>query len=71
MTDSALKARRGSRWESFWADLKRGYDLFEPRRIPPAVSVCEGRYVFEPGTIGTANSLVEDRCGPKIADKPG
>jgi hypothetical protein len=32
--------------------------------------VCNGRYVFEPGTIDTANGLVEERCAPKIADKP-
>ena len=70
MTDSALSARRGSRWESFWADLKKGYDLFVPGRIPPAVSVCKGRYVFEPGTIETASSLVEERCPPTIAGGP-
>jgi murein L,D-transpeptidase YafK len=71
MTDRALDFRKGYRWHGFWADLKKGYDLFQPSRIPPAVSVCNGRYVFEPGTIETANSLVEERCGPKVADKPG
>ena len=71
MTERALNFRKGYRWHGFWTDLKKGYDLFEPSRIPPAVSVCNGRYVFEPGTIETANSLVEERCAPKIADKPG
>ena len=70
MTDRALDFRKGYRWHGFWADLKKGYDLFQPSRIPPAVSVCNGRYVFEPGTIDTANGLVEERCAPKIADKP-
>lgn len=71
MTERNLNFRRGYRWHGFWADLNKGYDLFEPSRIPPAVSVCNGRYVFEPGTVATANSLIEERCQPKIADKPG
>jgi murein L,D-transpeptidase YafK len=70
MTERALDFRKGYRWHGFWSDLKTGYDLFQPSRIPPAVSVCNGRYVFEPGTLATANNLVEDRCAPKIADKP-
>jgi murein L,D-transpeptidase YafK len=70
MSERALDFRKGYRWHGFWSDLKKGYDLFQPGRIPPAVSVCNGRYVFEPGTIETANNLVEDRCAPKIADKP-
>ena len=70
MTERNLNFRRGYRWEGFWAELKKGYDLFEQSRIPPVVSVCNGRYVFEPGTIETANDIVEDRCAPKVADKP-
>jgi murein L,D-transpeptidase YafK len=70
MTERALNFRNGYRWHGFWSDLKKGYDLFQPSRVPPAVSVCNGRYVFEPGTIETANNIVEDRCAPKIADKP-
>ena len=70
MTERALDFRKGYRWHGFWSDLKTGYDLFQPSRIPPAVGVCDGRYVFEPGTLATANNLVEDRCAPKIADKP-
>jgi murein L,D-transpeptidase YafK len=70
MSERALDFRKGYRWHGFWSDLKKGYDLFQPGRIPPAVSVCNGRYVFEPGTLETANNPVEDRCAPKIADKP-
>jgi murein L,D-transpeptidase YafK len=70
MTERALNFRKGYRWHGFWSDLKKGYDLFRPSRIPPAVSVCNGRYVFEQGTLETANNLIEDRCAPKIADKP-
>jgi murein L,D-transpeptidase YafK len=71
MTESALNFRKGYRWHRFWSDLKKGYDLFKPSRIPPAVSVCNGRYAFEPGTIETANDLIEERCPPRMADKPG
>lgn len=70
MSERALNFRKGYPWHDFWTDLKKGYDLFEPDRIPPAVSVCNGRYVFAPGTIATAYNLVEERCPPKVADKP-
>ena len=56
MTDPNLKLRRGSHWDGFWAELKTGYDLFEQSHIPPVVSVCNGHYVFAPGTIATATA---------------
>jgi murein L,D-transpeptidase YafK len=70
MTDSNVKLRRGSRWEGFWADLKKGYDLFEASHLPPVVSVCKGRYVFEPGSTETVARPVEERCPPEIAGDP-
>ena len=70
MTERNLAARRGQRWGSFWADLKRGYDLFEASHVPPVVSVCNGRYVFEAGTSATIGSAVEDRCPPEVAGNP-
>lgn len=70
MTDSALRLRRGGRWESFWADLKKGYDLFEPSKIPPVVGVCKGRYVFEAGSRDTVSRPVEERCPPEVAETP-
>ncbi len=70
MTDSNLKLRRGSRWEGFWADLKKGYDLFEASHLPPMVSVCNGRYVFEPGSSETVARPVEERCPPELAETP-
>lgn len=69
MTESNLRLRRGHPWESFWAELKKGYDLFEKSRIPPVASVCEARYVFEPGSID-APPPVEERCPPEIAVNP-
>jgi murein L,D-transpeptidase YafK len=67
MTDRNVRLRRGDRWESFWADLKKGYDLFEQSRVPPMVSVCKGRYAFEAGSTETASQPVEARCPPEIA----
>jgi hypothetical protein len=34
---------------AFWQDLKKGYDIFEATFIPPKVTVCRGKYQFEPG----------------------
>jgi murein L,D-transpeptidase YafK len=67
MTDRNLWVRKGAKWEDFWADLKKGYDMFEASRLPPVVSVCNGRYVFEPGTSATISSAVEERCPPEVA----
>lgn len=67
MTDRNLWVRKRAKWEDFWADLKKGYDMFEASRLPPVVSVCNGRYVFEPGTSATISSAVEERCPPEVA----
>lgn len=48
MTGKALAANAGNRWESYWSNLKEGYDLFERTRMPPPASVCGGRYAFAP-----------------------
>ena len=47
MTDQQPEARQRLTG-GFWSELKTGYDLFERSQIPPMVSVCKGRYVFEP-----------------------
>jgi murein L,D-transpeptidase YafK len=68
MTERNMRLRRGDEWSGFWADLKMGYDLFEKTKVPPVVSVCEGRYVFEPGSAATAASAIEERCPPELAE---
>ncbi len=68
MTDKNLRLRSGDKWAPFWANLKAGHDLFDRDGVPPKVSVCEGRYVFEQGSQGTVDSLVVDRCGGAIAE---
>jgi murein L,D-transpeptidase YafK len=70
MTNSNVELRRGSKWEGFWSDLKKGYDLFEKSRIPPVVSVCNGRYVFAAGSPETVSQPVEEHCPPEMAETP-
>jgi len=67
MTERNLRLRSGDQWSGFWADLKQGYDLFEQTKLPPKVSVCEGRYVFEDGSLATLESPVEAHCPSEIA----
>lgn len=48
MTGERMKRAAGSEWEAFWNNLKQGYDAFEKTRIPPDVTVRDGRYHFDP-----------------------
>jgi murein L,D-transpeptidase YafK len=68
MTARNMWLRKGDRWAGFWAELKEGHDHFERSKIPPVVSVCGGRYVFEDGSLDTVSSAVEARCPAEIAD---
>ncbi|WP_457577510.1 L,D-transpeptidase family protein [Desulfomarina sp.] len=45
MTKKNLLIHRG-KWDSFWLNLKEGYDIFEKTHIPPTVMVKGCRYVF-------------------------
>ncbi|MGB6222743.1 MAG: murein L,D-transpeptidase family protein [Haloferula sp.] len=47
MTDDRLAKARNDRWFEFWKNLKEGYDYFEQKRLPPDVTVRNGRYEFE------------------------
>jgi murein L,D-transpeptidase YafK len=42
------------------------HDLFDQTRMPPVVSVCNGRYAFSPGSAAMVGSAVEERCPPEI-----
>jgi murein L,D-transpeptidase YafK len=67
MSERNMRLRSGDQWSGFWANLKKGHDLFETSGVPPKVSVCGGRYVFEPGSLATVASAVEQHCPPEIA----
>ncbi|MCL4766776.1 MAG: murein L,D-transpeptidase [Hyphomicrobiaceae bacterium] len=45
MTDENMARHRNSPHYRFWATLKEGYDYFELTRVPPAVAMCEKRYL--------------------------
>ncbi len=64
-TEENLTNRADRPWAGFWRDLKPGYDLFETTRLPPRISVCQGRYVVSPGSTGTADGAAIDERMPK------
>lgn len=46
MIQEKMRETSGGPWEEFWKNLREGYDLFEKTRVPPEVSVADGRYQF-------------------------
>tara|TARA_Y100001934_G_scaffold139694_1_gene168527 strand:- start:2458 stop:3369 length:912 start_codon:yes stop_codon:yes gene_type:complete len=47
MTSQNMLRHYGSKWNSFWRNLKQGYDFFERSKNPPNVEVKNRSYVFE------------------------
>ena len=47
MTEDRVKAYSLNEWYDFWRNLKDVSDSFERTRMPPRVTVCEGRYWVE------------------------
>jgi murein L,D-transpeptidase YafK len=47
LTAERLESLAEPDWKDFWLNLKEGYDLFEKNRVPPEVSVADGRYQFK------------------------
>jgi murein L,D-transpeptidase YafK len=41
-----MRRHRGSRWFTFWSDMKVAYDLFERHRRTPLIDVRNRRYVI-------------------------
>jgi murein L,D-transpeptidase YafK len=68
MTNERLADRSDATWAAFWRDLKPGYDAFEARRLPPKISVCEGRYEVSPDQAGLAGNSPIDLACPKATD---
>lgn len=63
MTEKNLAWHAKDKNASFWQQLKEGHDLFERNKLPPQVSVCQGRYVFQPGNSADAGTITEN-CAP-------
>jgi len=69
MTEKNMRLRSGDKWAPFWANLKTGHDMFVRDRVPPKVSVCNGEYVFEPGSAATLTYAIEEHCPGAVADR--
>ncbi|MBX9589410.1 MAG: murein L,D-transpeptidase, partial [Hyphomonadaceae bacterium] len=54
MTQENMAAQAQSPWSGFWLSLKDAYDEFNATRLPPAVSVCDNRYVVGAAAAGSA-----------------
>ena len=46
MTEAQIS---NAEWLEFWTDLKQGHDAFEAKKIPPSVTVRNGRYLVSAG----------------------
>jgi murein L,D-transpeptidase YafK len=50
MSETNMSLHAGNPNIGFWRQLRVGYDAFERDRVPPNVSVCDGRYTIRPST---------------------
>lgn len=48
MTKENMIRRAGSRWITYWENLKKGWDIFETTRQPPDAKACGKKYRFGP-----------------------
>lgn len=71
MTPWNQAVHRASPWQPFWSDLKKGNDLFETARVPPRISVCDGRYVAAETLPGDTGSAIEPGCPSSLAREGG
>lgn len=49
MTSERMTRAADHRWISFWREIRGGYKWFETRRVPPDVTVSDGKYRFADG----------------------
>lgn len=68
MTDRNMALHAQSADAPFWQQLKQGHDLFEDEHLPPRVSVCQGRYVFQHAPANKDGSAaIADNCSDASA----
>lgn len=65
MTRRNMRVYSDNKWHPFWQNIKPAYDLFNKTRVPPAVSVCEKKYLIKPGSAADSSheAKVEKGCG--------
>lgn len=66
MTEDNVKAQSKPAWNSFWANLKEAYDIFEKTKKPPRIGACDGRYTITE-TAGVETGPIE-ACESTIAN---
>jgi murein L,D-transpeptidase YafK len=70
MTDANMARYTTNPNYKFWQTLKEGYDFFETYRVPPAVGVCERKYVVNASWRGgPLNKLNPEGACPPL-DRP-
>jgi murein L,D-transpeptidase YafK len=63
MTEGNMKLHGHAADMPFWRQLKPGFDYFERTHLPPAVSVCRGRYAFRDADGAQDGSApIEESC---------
>jgi murein L,D-transpeptidase YafK len=62
MTEANMTRYVGNPNVPFWKTMKQGYDFFEKYRLPPAVAVCEKRYVVNVKLPANASIRPDGRC---------
>ncbi len=68
MTDRNMGSHADYPDAPFWRQLKQGHDLFEAEFVPPKVSVCDGRYVFQSAASNTDGSApITNSCPAESA----
>lgn len=68
MTEDNMASYANYAEAPFWRQLKDGYDFFEAEHVPPKVSVCDGRYVFQsPGADTNGSAPITNGCRGKAA----
>ncbi len=56
MTEENLIRYHAMPWMEFWQNLKQGHDAFETAKLPPRISVCNGRYAVAFASPNSAGS---------------
>lgn len=64
LTKANLDRHKANPWYPFWLTLKQGYEHFDKHRIPPAVAVCERRYIVN--VVLPEKALEPDSSCPKL-----
>mgnify|MGYP000046383283 FL=1 len=70
MTAKNMARNRANPNFAFWTNLKQGYDIFESQKLPPKVSYCGRRYVFNATFQDGEPADPLGQC-PASIDQPG